>query len=96
MERKMVTEKTKIMDNHRSWIVLDKFIKELVKLQSQGWTAIEADVDYDIYGGQEYSVIATKTRKENDTEYNKRIKETEQQKESRRLKYEQLKKEFEG
>jgi hypothetical protein len=97
----MVKDKISVIDNS-SIENIDDIIKYLVKLKSLGWTHVEAiaNVDYDIYGGQEYSVIATKTREENDVEYNKRINiqkgVEEYDKKNRRLQYERLKKEFEG
>ncbi len=70
---------------------IDKIISTLQRCKEQGWEGIDYDYDYG-NGGKDYYVY--KTRLENDEEYEKRVKQEEQQKENRRKQYEQLKKEF--
>jgi MoaA/NifB/PqqE/SkfB family radical SAM enzyme len=94
LKRKRVKETTYLMGSY-SKEKIDQMIDELKRLKAAGWTHIETDEKYD-YGEKSLIVVATKMREENDIEYNERIKEEESCKESRRLAYEQLKKEFEG
>lgn len=79
---------------------LDKVIEGLLKYKKEGWVGF--DVVQDKYSDNKYLKLY-KFREETDEEYQKRLKEeeenkidSEKQKEKRRLQYEQLKKEFEN
>jgi hypothetical protein len=68
---------------------IDRIIKTLQHIKEKGWEGI----DYDYYQGErEYYVY--RTRLETDDEYKVRIERENQQKEYRRMQYEDLKKEF--
>lgn len=66
------------------------FIKELQELHMKGWEKIELESDV----GDYYYLRVTKMRPETESEYNKRIALENKMKESRRIAYENLKKEF--
>ena len=93
-DRKQVKEKECVMDCYATRDLSD-FIKNLQELHSEGWETVEIDKENYPYDNNDYYYLkVSKTRLENDEEYNKRIDEENEWKENRKREYEQLKKEF--
>jgi hypothetical protein len=89
---KQVKDHTTVMEGYETRNI-SEFIKELQELQSEGWEKIELEKESE-YDGDYYYVRVTKTRPETNSEYNNRIAQENQMKETRRHAYETLKKEF--
>ena len=91
--RKQVNDFRTVMSEYDSSDI-SVFIENLRNLQSEGWERIELEKEEEGYNRDYYIVRVTKTRPETDSEYNARIDKENGWKESRRMAYEQLKKEF--
>jgi hypothetical protein len=91
-DRKQVNDFRTVMGEYGSYDI-SVFIEYLRNLQSEGWERIELEKEGH-YDGDYYIVRVTKTRPETDSEYNARIDKENEWKESRRMAYEQLKREF--
>jgi hypothetical protein len=91
-DRKQVNEFRTVMGEYHSYDI-SVFIEDLRNLQSEGWERIELEEERG-HDRDYYTVRVTKTRPETDSEYNARIDKENEWKESRRMAYEQLKKEF--
>jgi len=88
-ERKKIKEKKDFYWYGEFDTSIDNLISTLQKCKEDGWEGI--DYDY-CDGDKEY--LLYKERLETDEEYEKRMKQKQQQKEYRRQQFEQLKKEF--
>jgi|688.fasta_scaffold00953_23 hypothetical protein len=91
-DRKQVNDFRTVMGEYDSHDI-SVFIEHLRNLQSEGWERIELR-RAEVYEGDIFYVQVTKTRPETDSEYNARIDKENEWKESRRMAYEELKKEF--
>lgn len=95
-DRKQVTEYSSVLSGLWDTENIEDLIHKLKHLRSQGYSKVELNKKYEPYCDDATIVLrAIKYRKENDKEYAARIESENQQKESRRLEYERLKKEFE-
>ena len=92
-DRKQVNDFRTVMSEYDTRDI-SVFTENLQNLQSDGWERIELEKEEDGYNSDYYIVRVTKTRPETDSEYNARIDKENKWKESRRMAYEQLRREF--
>jgi len=89
--RKTVTDTIQI---DIDYVSLEMAIERLTNAMKDGFTHVELEVERGYYDSHSAIFTVTKTREENDQEYNERKQREKSYQDHRRLEYERMKKEF--
>jgi hypothetical protein len=76
------------------YVSLDVAIERLTNAMKEGFTGVELEVERGYYDSHSAIFKVTKTREENDQEYDRRMQRQKSYQDHRRLEYERMKKEF--
>ncbi len=76
------------------YVSLEQAIERLTIAMKEGFTKVELEVERGYYDSHSAIFTVTKTREENDQEYDRRMQREKSYRDHRRLEYERMKKEF--